>query len=196
MKQILFRFPKLQHLLFSGVDFMVTVRKVSRGRRNPPALGATVQEWLLFVNTISDKDFPSLKACKSEGGEKLAHTKYTGGLRRVTFASKYRYENDSELIFALPKLKIELKNEHDLPMTSSISKRVSSQNISKEIEAFPTLPNKHVVDTSFLSRFDESINVTMDVGLLFYLHDLILSYMKEKESASTSKYIVLCYTKK
>ena len=177
---------------------MVTVRKVSRGRRNPPALGATVQEWLLFVNTISDKDFPSLKTPRNEGGEKLAHTKYTGGLRRVTFASKYRYENDSELIFAVPKLKIELKNEHDLPMTSSISKRLSSQNITKEIEAFPTLPNKHVVDTSFLSHFDESINVTMDVGLLFYLHDLILSYMKEKESASTSKYIdciLLCQKK-
>jgi len=170
-------------------DFMATVRKVSRGRRNPPSLGAPVQEWLIFVNTTSNDGIPSMKASgKNESGEKLTHTKYTSGLRKVSFAPKYRYENESEIIFALPTLKLELTNEHDQPMSSIIAKILALD--VKTSETFPTLPNIHMVDTNFLSHFDESINVSMDVGLLFYLHDLILSYMREKEtslSASISR---------
>eukprot|EP00111_Clytia_hemisphaerica_P008655 TCONS_00025304-protein len=166
-------------------DFMATVRRVSRGRRNPPALGAPVQEWLNFVNTTSDDEIP-MKASsskKEEVSEKYSLTKGQGGSRKVSFAPKVRYENESEVILALPRLKVQLTTEHDQPMTSLISKRLiyNGKRVSKL--NFPTAQGVHFVEMSFLSTFDDAIHVSMDVSLLFYLHDLILSYMKEQETS-------------
>lgn len=167
---------------------MATVRKVSRGRRNPPSLGAPVQEWLIFVNTTSKDDIPiastSFTSANQEVGEKFSHTKLTGGLRKVSFAPKYRYENQSEVIFALPRLSVQLKTEHDQPTTDIVAKVLREADEDLSTILFPTVPSAHLVDSSLISHFDDSIHVTMDVSLLFYLHNLILSYMKEKETMS------------
>ncbi|XP_065669615.1 bridge-like lipid transfer protein family member 1 isoform X3 [Hydra vulgaris] len=156
-------------------DFMATVRRVSRGRRNPPSLGAPVHEWLVFINTVNAHDLPFSNKGK-EISEKLTHVKLGSGLRKVSFAPKYRYENDSEVIFGLPQLSLLLITEHDQP-TSCFN--------SNDPKEFGNTP--HIVDTQLLSSFDDSISVTMDASLYFFLHDLILSYMKEKQSTGGSR---------
>ena len=156
---------------------MATVRRVSRGRRNPPSLGAPVHEWLVFINTVNAHDLPSSIKGK-EISEKLTHVKLGSGLRKVSFAPKYRYENDSEVIFGLPQFSLQLITEHDQP--------ISCFNLNSP-EVFGNSP--HIVDTQLLSSFDDSICVTMDASLYFFLHDLILSYMKEKQSTVAGKFI-------
>lgn len=37
------------------------------------------------------------------------------------------------------------------------------------------------VDCSFITEFEDHIFVTVDAELFFFLHDLITSYLKEKE---------------
>jgi len=173
---------------------MATVRRVSRGRRNPPALGASVQEWLIFVNTTSNDEIP-MKAPsnnaskKDEVSEKYAHTKGQGGSRKVSFAPKFRYENESEVVLALPRVHIQLTTEHDQPMTAIISKRLAYNRKRVPRLDFPVVQGVHFVEMSFLSTFEDAIHVTMDVSLLFYLHDLILSYMKEQETSLGSKFL-------
>ena len=185
-------------VLFFFVDFMATIRRVSRGRRNPPALGASVQEWLIFVNTTSDDEMPmkassSSTSKKEEASEKYAHTKGQGGSRKVSFAPKFRYENESEVVLALPRVHIQLTTEHDQPMTAVISKRLSYNGKRVSRLDFPVVQGVHFVEMSFLSTFEDAIHVTMDVSLLFYLHDLILSYMKEQETSLGSKFrIFMC----
>lgn len=168
---------------------MATVRKVSRGRRNPPALGAAVQEWLVFVNTTSGDDMPfkSTSDTQDEVTERFSHTKGSGGSRKVSFAPKFRYENESAVVFALPRMRIQLTTEHDQPMTADVSKTFLRHVKDKSHVRIPLVPSPHLVDMSFLSTFEDSIHVTMDVSLLLYLHDLILSYMKEQESSVTGK---------
>ena len=41
--------------------------------------------------------------------------------RKGSFTTSYRYEHDSEPIFGVPKLEVELTTEHDMPMTSVAS---------------------------------------------------------------------------
>ena len=165
---------------------MATVRKVSRGRRNPPVLSAPVQDWLMFVSTTSGDDMPfQSNKGDDEAQEKFSHTKASGGSKKVSFAPKYRYENESEVIFALPPMRIQLTTEHDQPMSTVISKTFLRHGRIKPMKNFPVVPSPHLVDMSFLSTFEDAIHVTMDVSLLFYLHDLILSYMKEQESSLT-----------
>lgn len=171
---------------------MATIRRVSRGRRNPPSFGAPVQEWLIFVNTTSDDEMPrttSSSTKKDDVSEKYSHTKGQGGSRKVSFAPKYRYENESEVILALPRVHIQLTTEHDQPITSFISRRLLYGGRGGRASKlnFPSAQGVHFVEMSFLSTFDDAIHVTMDVSLLFYLHDLILSYMKEQETSLGSK---------
>lgn len=41
---------------------------------------------------------------------------------------------------------------------------------------------KPTVDCSFVTEFDDHIFVAVDAEAFFFLHDLITSYIKEKES--------------
>lgn len=43
------------------------------------------------------------------------------------------------------------------------------------------LGEKPVVDCSFITEFEDHIFVTVDAEAFFFLHDLITSYMREKE---------------
>lgn len=75
--------------------------------------------------------------------------------------------NNKEIIFALPSLQMELKTEHVQP-------------------AVP--PNQDSpmarVDCAFVTDFDDHIFVAVDVEAYFFLHDLISSYIKEKETSN------------
>lgn len=43
------------------------------------------------------------------------------------------------------------------------------------------LDRKPVVECSFITEFEDHIFVTVDAEAFFFLHDLITSYVKEKE---------------
>ena len=107
----------------------------------------------------------------------------TSSIRKVSFAPKFRYENESEVIFALPSLQLALSTEHDLPMTSMIAKYLSK--VEQKAPNFVLKPSNHTVDITFISDFDDSL--TVNVSLIIYLHDLVLNYMKEKEASVTGE---------
>ena len=166
---------------------MATVRRVSRGSRNPPSLGAHVQEWMMFVSTISENDMPTANTTQRQtANEKFSHTKVSSSIRKVSFAPKFRYENESEVIFALPRLSLNLSTQHDLPMTRIVANILLKGE--QVLMNLPLKPSNHTVDIRFLSEFDDSL--TVNVSLLIYLHDLILNYMKEKEASVTGTLLI------
>lgn len=46
---------------------------------------------------------------------------------------------------------------------------------------------KPVVECSFITEFEDHIFVTVDADAFFFLHDLITSYVKEKERVVRNK---------
>ena len=79
-----------------------------------------------------------------------------------------------------------LKTEHDLPMSAIPSTWARNRKVSvSRMMATPASP--HVVECSFTSCFDDSLCVTMDVGLLFFLHDVVQTYIRENETTSSGK---------
>lgn len=74
------------------------------------------------------------------------------------------YNHTAEVIFAFPSLQLHLKSEHlqrgHLPLASE---------------------EKPKVDCSFITDFEDHIFVTVDADAFFFLHDLISSYVREKE---------------
>lgn len=76
----------------------------------------------------------------------------------------------TEDIFALPCLTMDLKTKH-----------VQSETIPSENDPKP------VVDCTFVTDFDNHIYVTTDAEAFFFLHDLISSYVKEKERVIKSQ---------
>lgn len=76
---------------------------------------------------------------------------------------------DREVIFALPSLHLHFKTEHT--QGSTTPQRQDS---------------KPEVICSFTTEFDDHIFVTVDADAFFFLHDLITSYVKEKEKVVNS----------
>ena len=157
---------------------MATVRKVSRGRSNPPSLGASVVDWLTYVTSTNNSSSSPDDSGKSSS--KVPSSK------RVSFAPKVKYENESETIFGMPSFELSLTNEHDQPMTTRVSKILSKHERATVSPWLSTVPSPHVVESSLRSDFHDGLCVTMDVSLLFFLHDLILTYMKEKDAVSSA----------
>lgn len=50
-----------------------------------------------------------------------------------------------------------------------------------------TPASPHVVETSLNSTFDDGLCVTVDVGLLFFLHDVVQTYIRENETTSAGE---------
>lgn len=50
---------------------------------------------------------------------------------------------------------------------------------------------KPLVECSFITEFEDHIFVTVDAEAFFFLHDLITSYVKEKEKVVITFYIFL-----
>lgn len=73
--------------------------------------------------------------------------------------------HNREVIFALPSLRLHFKTEH-------------LQGVSTPDLAGPEKPS---VQCSFITEFEDHIFVTVDADAFFFLHDLITSYLKEKE---------------
>lgn len=136
---------------------MATVCKVSRNVIFPPQFKSLL-EWFQYAFANSQIDevdrFPSLEKEKFDSIE-----------RGRNAAQK---QNDSthnrEVIFALPSLQLHLKTEH--------LQAAGTPDLTED---------KPVVECSFITEFEDHIFVTVDAEAFFFLHDLITSYLKEKE---------------
>lgn len=162
---------------------------MSRGRRNPPSMGSTVQEWLTYVCATEDDDIhPSDEepATSKQRSDSFGSSSKKASQTSRNRTSGYRYEHDSEPIFALPKFEVELITEHDMPMSYMASTWARKKH-STGSRVLPGPSSPHVVECSLVSSFKDSLCVTMDVGLLFFLHDVVQSYIKENETSSSGE---------
>lgn len=120
--------------------------------------------------------FPSLERERIDGSSSVERA-------RGAPASKLADPNHNrEVIFALPSLQLHLKTEHlqaaDIPDLSG------KYNFINMIAIFSSLKfsgDKPTVECSFITEFEDHIFVTVDAESFFFLHDLITSYLKEKE---------------
>ncbi|XP_063925143.1 bridge-like lipid transfer protein family member 1 isoform X3 [Zophobas morio] len=145
---------------------MATVCKVSRSVIFPPQF-KTLQEWFhyAFANSQIDEvdKFPSLEREKGDGNNSIDRGRGS--------ASKLADPNHNrEVIFALPSLQLHLKTEH--LQTATVP---------------DLLGEKPTVECSFITEFEDHIFVTVDAEAFFFLHDLITSYVKEKEKLGFSE---------
>lgn len=160
---------------------MGVICKVKRGNRNPPSMGSSVTEWLSYVSSVSNVPRVSGDVSPPPRPKSDIETSAPSRRRNKSISSSYRYEHESEAIFGLPSFKVDLITEHDQPI------RVYASSGDKSSESWSVTPNSpHIVECSLESCFYDSLYVTMDVGLLFFLHEIIQAYMKENETAATS----------
>ncbi|XP_044260636.1 transmembrane protein KIAA1109 homolog isoform X4 [Tribolium madens] len=138
---------------------MATVCKVSRSVIFPPQF-KTLQEWFhyAFANSQIDEvdKFPSLEREKCDGNNSMER-----GRNSTKLADP---NHNREVIFAVPSLQLHLKTEH---LQSATVPDISGE--------------KPTVECSFITEFEDHIFVTVDAEAFFFLHDLITSYVKEKE---------------
>ncbi|KAG1701700.1 hypothetical protein GQR58_004725 [Nymphon striatum] len=147
-------------------DPVVSVSKMSRTALFPPQY-KTMQEWLVYAfsssklaehNIFTDINrFPSLERRDS-----------ISSIDRRTSSSPKGvvHQHDVEPIFCFPGLQVQLKTEHLQAESSPI---VSSNG------------EKPVVECSLVTEFDDHIYVAVDAEAFFFLHEIITSYVKEKE---------------
>lgn len=133
---------------------MATVCKVSRSVMFPPQF-KSLHEWFHYAFASSQIDevdrFPSLELERQAGGP----------------GKLIDPNHTREVIFALPSLQLHLKTEH-----------LQKAETPNGDDADPPRPT---VDCSFITEFEDHIFVTVDAEAFFFLHDLISSYLKEKE---------------
>lgn len=89
------------------------------------------------------------------------------------------HNHNREVVFALPSLRLHFKTEH-----------VQGPNTPESTEEKP------VVECSFITEFEDHIFVTVDADAFFFLHDLISSYIKEKDRVVRAHLIVRFHSTK
>lgn len=176
-------------IFFVLLAHMGMICKVQRGRRNPPSMGSSVSEWLSYVSSvnnipqaspgdISPPPQPLSPRSKSEGDSTSLFTRR----RNKSVSSGYKHEHESEAIFGLPSFKVDVITDHDQPVRVYVSSDDKPQSWPIQTPNSP-----HIVECSLESHFYDSLYVTMDVGLIFFLHEMIQAYMKENETAATAQ---------
>nr|XP_026696686.1 transmembrane protein KIAA1109 [Ciona intestinalis] len=167
------------HWLKTGgpsTDPMATVSRVTRSRhQNPPPSAASLDEWFAYVTASHNQELTMLRTLNdirpSDMG--VGGSPAGGGRRHHSSSSQASYNHDTDIIFALPKLQLDFKSEH--------MQGPNEPSTSAETE------NKPIVECSFVTEFTDHICVTMDVELIMFLHDLVSSYLKEKQIALSSR---------
>lgn len=155
---------------------MATVCRISRSVQFPPQF-RKMHEWFAYTFASSDLDdvnrFPLVEferaTVTSEAGiDSLSGSILGGGeiKRRISASPKSQeFHHQKEVIFALPSFKMELKTEHlQAPRTPT------------------TAQAKPSVDCTFVTDFDDHIFVAVDAEAYFFLHELITSYIRERET--------------
>ncbi|KAJ0182155.1 hypothetical protein K1T71_002877 [Dendrolimus kikuchii] len=150
-----------------GHQSMATVCRMTRALLFPPQF-KTLREWFHYAFANSEIDaiemFPSLEKETPSAG--AGHTNSTERDRdrereRAKGASE---KHVREVIFALPSLQLHLRTQH-------------SQKNNPPTEN----DEKPVVECSFITEFEDHIFVSVDAEAFLFLHDLISSYIKEKD---------------
>ncbi|KAI1299181.1 putative transmembrane protein [Halotydeus destructor] len=153
---------------------MATICRISRSVMFPPQF-RHMHEWFQYAFSSSDLDevarFPITEFERSEG---LSPTFGDGigqeGKRRISASPKNGHHHNKEVIFALPSFLMDLKTEHlQGPKSPSTS------------------DSKPTIESSFVTDFDDHIFVAVDAEAYFFLHDLIQSYIREKDVSVSGK---------
>merc|ERR1740128_1160923 len=138
---------------------MATVCRISRTQLFPPQF-KNLQDWFLYAFANSKLDamerFPSLERERERTNSSQSSQPY--------MAKTPDYNHTAEVIFEFPSLQLHLKSEH---WQSGMVPLLTEER-----------PN---VDCSFITDFEDHIFVTVDAEAFFFLHDLISSYVREKE---------------
>jgi hypothetical protein len=132
---------------------MATVCKISRNYMYSPQF-KNLSEWFCYAFKSSELD--QVDRFPVLGGGQAAPTRPT---------DKGVFNQTPEIIFALPCLRMDLKTDH-------IQADRPPQQDDKE---------RPKVVCSCVTDFEDHIFVTVDAEAFFFLHDLISSYMKEKD---------------
>nr|XP_012134687.1 PREDICTED: uncharacterized protein KIAA1109 isoform X12 [Megachile rotundata] len=145
---------------------MATVCKLSRNVVFPPQF-KSLQEWFHYAFASSEIDAVDRFPCVER--ERMETTSDTGNMTRgrstsTTSGKLQEHSHAREVIFALPSLQLHLKTEH-----------------LQTAKTPDVIGEKPLVECSFITEFEDHIFVTVDAEAFFFLHDLITSYVKEKE---------------
>lgn len=146
---------------------MATVCRMSRSVMFPPQF-RKMNEWFEYAFATSELD--EVKKFPVDEFESSTESQTTSLIdkRRISSASpkssSQEFHHNKEVIFALPSFQMELKTEHlQAPKTPS------------------TNSPKPSVDCTFVTDFDDHIFVAVDAEAYFFLHELITSYIRERE---------------
>ncbi|KAJ8729122.1 hypothetical protein PYW08_000703 [Mythimna loreyi] len=145
---------------------MATVCRMTRALLFPPQF-KTLKEWFHYAFANSEIDaielFPSLE--RDPTGTTSSNTSGSSANTNSTERNKAAADKHvREVIFALPSLQLHLRTHHlqaHTPPTES--------------------DEKPVVECSFITEFEDHIFVSVDAEAFLFLHDLISSYIKEKD---------------
>ncbi|KAK0176217.1 hypothetical protein PV328_000373 [Microctonus aethiopoides] len=149
---------------------MATVCRLSRNVLFPPQF-KSLQEWFHYAFANSEIDgsknavdrFPCVERERTETVCDGNNT--TRGRSTSSASGKLQdHSHAREVIFSLPSLQLHLKTEH---LQTAKTPDVISE--------------KPLVECSFITEFEDHIFVTVDAEAFFFLHDLITSYVSEKE---------------
>ncbi|XP_035828649.1 transmembrane protein KIAA1109 homolog isoform X2 [Aplysia californica] len=142
-------------------NHMATICKISRTQHMPPNF-TCLHEWFTYAMTSSATDpkvvleFPS-----ASRGADMEHQRKTSKVK-ATY-----YSHETEVIFAFPSLYMNLKTSH-----------FQGEKPPEEGEDRPK------VECSFVAEFYDHIYVAMDAEVILFLHDLVSSYIREKDRGS------------
>lgn len=121
------------------------------------------QYFLLVLPAAVDR-FPVLERDRDQNTNSIERTRGQSSAS-VNMPKLQDHNHNREVVFALPSLRLHFKTEHLQSVTTPES----------------TADNRPVVECSFITEFEDHIFVTVDADAFFFLHDLITSYLKEKE---------------
>ncbi|BFZ14882.1 hypothetical protein BsWGS_17921 [Bradybaena similaris] len=142
-------------------NHMATICKISRTQHMPPNF-TTVDEWFTYAMTSSATDPKVVTEFFGERTEEEASHKFSKV--KATY-----YSHETEVIFAFPSLYMNLKTCH----------------FQEELPPAEDGP-RPVVECSFVAEFYDHIYVAMNAEVILFLHDLVSSYIREKDRGSGS----------
>ncbi|EZA51340.1 hypothetical protein X777_10025 [Ooceraea biroi] len=158
---------------------MATVCRLSRSVLFPPQF-KSLQEWFHYAFASSEIDavdrFPCVERDRMDSMMTDGNSASRGRSTSATSGKLQEHSHTREVIFALPSLQLHLKTEH-----LQTARTPDVIGLPKHI----LYSEKPLVECSFITEFEDHIFVTVDAEAFFFLHDLITSYVKEKERVHT-----------
>lgn len=141
----------------------------------------SVTNYVCFLSNILAVDrFPVSEREKEQNSNSIERSRGQTGKTQD-------HNHNREVIFAFPSLRLHFKSEH---LQGAVSPDSNSGNFKQKTYDFLAtltkcyslfLIDKPSVQCSFITEFEDHIFVTVDADAFFFLHDLITSYVKEKE---------------